>query len=107
MTKPAIRVRGLSKKYRIGIRRQSQSLRDSIGTAFTHSQSAVARLLKPKPHSGDEQESEEPNIFWALQDVSFDVEAGQILGLIGMNGAGKSTLLKLLSRITRPTHGYF
>lgn len=86
----AIRVEGLGKAYTI---RHQQS--DHV----TLAQVALERAKHPFQRNRREQ-------FWALQDVSFDVRQGEVLGVIGRNGAGKSTLLKLLTRITAPTAGH-
>lgn len=90
MKNRAIRVEGLSKKYRIGERQPYMSLRESFTNAIR------------RPFSGGRARKE---TFWALKDVSFEIDEGQVLGVIGRNGAGKSTLLKILSRITGPTAG--
>ena len=92
----AIRVSHLSKQYRIGARIEKyNTLRDTLIEAVK----APARLLR-SPVSGPRSDH-----IWALKDVSFTVERGQVLGVIGRNGAGKSTLLKILSRVTEPTRG--
>ena len=96
---PIITVRGVSKRYLVGQGKRYGSLRESLATKFR----ASLRLLNLRNRSnGSAGESH----FWALRDVDFDVQPGEILGLIGANGAGKSTLLKILSRITRPTAGH-
>ena len=95
---PIIRVKGVSKRYRVGRRGSYGSLRESLATSIK----APLRLLSRRSRNRD---AHSKSHFWALNDVSFDVEPGEVLGLIGSNGAGKSTLLKVLSRITRPTAG--
>jgi lipopolysaccharide transport system ATP-binding protein len=96
MTKTAIRVEHLGKRYRIGPRESYKTFRDAITNMAA---APLRRLMKMSNSSnGDEY-------FWALKDVSFEVEPGEVVGIIGRNGTGKSTLLKILSRITSPTTG--
>jgi lipopolysaccharide transport system ATP-binding protein len=93
MSRPIIEVRQVSKAYRLG----------TIGA--TSLKEEVARLWHRARHPESNGRGSAAKEFWAIHDVTFDVQPGEVVGIIGRNGAGKSTLLKILSRITQATSG--
>jgi lipopolysaccharide transport system ATP-binding protein len=94
MSQPAIRVENLSKRYRINTLRSEFPLLESL-------RSLGRRTMR----RGSEPTGLFNDYIWALRNLSFEVQPGEVWGIIGKNGSGKSTLLKLLSRIIRPTEG--
>ena len=96
----AIRVENLSKQYRIGGPQASyKTLRESLTDAATAPFRRLSSIIR-----GESSVTSNETI-WAVKDVSFEVQRGDVVGIIGRNEAGKSTLLKILSRITKPTEG--
>ena len=92
--KPIIKADSLGKKYHLGRR---ETVAPTLREALKDSLKSAARLIRGRNRSDP--------IVWALDDVSFEVQPGEVVGIIGRNGAGKSTLLRILARITRPTIG--
>jgi lipopolysaccharide transport system ATP-binding protein len=106
MSRPIIVAENVSKRYSLstssgidhrGFGYHAFTFRNVLADAYL----SVKRIFRQELHDGKPRAT----AFWALRDVSFNVQQGQVVALIGRNGAGKSTLLKILSRITEPTQG--
>jgi lipopolysaccharide transport system ATP-binding protein len=96
-TPHVIRAEHLGKRYTLGRARRAGTAREALADA-------LSRMWRTVRHPVAAER--EPSTLWAVDDVSFEIGAGEVVGIIGRNGAGKSTLLKVISRITEPTTGF-
>ena len=100
----AIEAKNLSKKYRLGTIGMS-SLRDDLSRWWNRNNKEASDVKKGSAHGHSDYRMINNSEFWALHDLNFSVNKGEVVGLVGANGSGKSTLLKILSRITEPSKG--
>lgn len=101
MSDVAVRAEGLGKMYRIGGPKQKyRTIRETIVDTAKMPFQRVRSVMRGEAAGGGHES------FWALNNISFEIKQGDVVGVIGRNGAGKSTLLKILSQITEPSAGY-
>jgi lipopolysaccharide transport system ATP-binding protein len=100
MSRPVISAERVSKQYVLGERERYRALRDSLSDALRMPLTLLKRTL-----AGANRDDAGLPTLWALRDVSFTVDQGEVIGIVGRNGSGKSTLLKILSRVTEPSEG--